>query len=97
MKQELIDSASMSRSLLIRIRTSASTDPDPVASDRGVLPLRPLLGAAHSINLRDLEGEQMIVREQGSTTRRAFHAALEAADVRRLAMEISSREGIREP
>ena len=32
--------------------------------------------AAAQFTLRDLEGERMIVREQGSTTRRAFTAAL---------------------
>ncbi len=37
------------------------------------------LARRRSIQLRDLEGERMIVREQGSTTRRAFTAALEAA------------------
>ena len=50
-----------------------------------------------SIRLRDLEGQPMIVREAGSTTRRAFEQALDRADVRpRIVMEIGSRESIRE-
>ncbi len=35
-----------------------------------------------SLRLRDLEGQRMIVREAGSTTRRAFEQALERAGVR---------------
>ena len=55
------------------------------------------LARRRSIHLRDLEGERMIVREQGSTTRRAFTAALEAAGVTpNVVMEIGSREGVRE-
>ena len=50
-----------------------------------------------SIRLTELEGEPMIVREQGSTTRRAFEAALAATGTKpRLVMEIGSREAIRE-
>ncbi|CAN5527497.1 LysR substrate-binding domain-containing protein [soil metagenome] len=50
-----------------------------------------------SIRLRDLEGQPMIVREAGSTTRRAFEQALDRANVRpRIVMEIGSRESIRE-
>jgi aminoethylphosphonate catabolism LysR family transcriptional regulator len=50
-----------------------------------------------SIRLRDLEGQPMIVREAGSTTRRAFDQALDRAGVRpRIVMEIGSRESIRE-
>ena len=50
------------------------------------------------IRLRDLEGERMIVREAGSTTRRAFTAALKTAPAsgRSIVMEIGSRESIRE-
>lgn len=50
-----------------------------------------------SIRLREMERERLIVREAGSTTRRAFEAALDKQDVRpRVAMEIGSRESIRE-
>lgn len=50
-----------------------------------------------SIRLPELEGEPMIVREQGSTTRRAFEAALaETGTKPRLVMEIGSREAVRE-
>lgn len=50
-----------------------------------------------SIRLRELEGEPMIVREQGSTTRRAFEEALARTGTKpRLMMEIGSREAIRE-
>ncbi len=50
-----------------------------------------------SLRLRDLEGQRMIVREAGSTTRRAFEQALERAGVRpHIVMEIGSRESIRE-
>jgi len=50
-----------------------------------------------SIRMADLEGEPMIVREEGSTTRKALEDALRRAKVRpRIAMEIGSREAIRE-
>ena len=50
-----------------------------------------------SIRIGDLEGEAMIVREEGSTTRKAFDEALARAKVKpRIAMEIGSREAIRE-
>jgi aminoethylphosphonate catabolism LysR family transcriptional regulator len=50
-----------------------------------------------SIRLTELEGEPMIVREQGSTTRRAFEEALARTGTKpRLVMEIGSREAIRE-
>jgi len=49
------------------------------------------------IRLTELEGEPMIVREQGSTTRRAFEEALARTGTKpRLMMEIGSREAIRE-
>ncbi|MCC7273872.1 MAG: LysR family transcriptional regulator [Alphaproteobacteria bacterium] len=49
------------------------------------------------IRLADLDGERMIVREPGSTTRRAFEAAVAAAGVApEIVMEIGSREAIRE-
>ncbi|AZO77064.1 MULTISPECIES: LysR substrate-binding domain-containing protein [unclassified Bosea (in: a-proteobacteria)] len=50
-----------------------------------------------SIRLPELEGEPMIVREQGSTTRRALEGALAQTGTRpRLVMEIGSREAVRE-
>jgi DNA-binding transcriptional LysR family regulator len=49
------------------------------------------------IRIQELEGERMIVREPGSTTRRAFERALEQARVKpKTVMEIGSREAIRE-
>lgn len=49
------------------------------------------------LRLADLDGQPMIVREPGSTTRRAVDAALQKAGVRpRIVMEIGSRESIRE-
>ena len=50
-----------------------------------------------SIRTRDLEGQRLIVREAGSTTRRAFDQAMREAHVRpQVVMEIGSRESIRE-
>lgn len=50
-----------------------------------------------SIALAELEGERMILREEGSTTRKAFETALQKAGVKpEFVMEISSREVIRE-
>jgi LysR family transcriptional regulator, low CO2-responsive transcriptional regulator len=50
-----------------------------------------------SIRIAELEGEPMIVREEGSTTRKALDDALRKARVKpRIAMEIGSREAIRE-
>lgn len=50
-----------------------------------------------SIRTADLEGEKLILREQGSTTRRAIEAALKAANVQpNVVMEVASREIIRE-
>jgi LysR family transcriptional regulator, low CO2-responsive transcriptional regulator len=50
-----------------------------------------------SIRVRDMEGQRLIVREAGSTTRRAFDQAMREADVRpKVVMEIGSRESIRE-
>ncbi len=49
------------------------------------------------IRLRDMEGQRLIVREAGSTTRRAFDQAMREAHVRpQVVMEIGSRESIRE-
>jgi LysR family transcriptional regulator, low CO2-responsive transcriptional regulator len=50
-----------------------------------------------SIRAHDMEGQRLIVREAGSTTRRAFDQAMREKDVRpRVVMEIGSRESIRE-
>ena len=50
-----------------------------------------------SIRAGDMEGQRLIVREAGSTTRRAFDQAMREKDVRpRVVMEIGSRESIRE-
>jgi LysR family transcriptional regulator, low CO2-responsive transcriptional regulator len=50
-----------------------------------------------SVRLADLQGERLLQREPGSTTRRALDAALRAADVAPdVVMEIGSREIIRE-
>ena len=48
-----------------------------------------------SIRLRDLEGVDMVFREQGSTTRLAFESALDAAGIRvNPVVEIGSREAV---
>ena len=53
--------------------------------------------ARKRISIADLEGEPMILREEGSTTRKAFDDALKQAGVSpRVVMEIGSREAIRE-
>jgi aminoethylphosphonate catabolism LysR family transcriptional regulator len=50
-----------------------------------------------SIRIAELEGERMILREQGSTTRKALDDALQRAGVQPfVVMEIGSREAIRE-
>jgi len=55
------------------------------------------LARRESIEIAELEGEPMIIREGGSTTRRAFEQALHAARTKpRTVMEIGSREAIRE-
>ncbi|GAU85563.1 LysR substrate-binding domain-containing protein [Bosea sp. BIWAKO-01] len=55
------------------------------------------LAGCPSIDIAALDGEAMIVRERGSTTRRAFEEALAATRTRpRTVMEIGSREAIRE-
>lgn len=54
------------------------------------------LAGRKSISLKDLDGERMIVRETGSTTRRNFEAATRKAGVApEVFMEIGSREAIR--
>jgi len=53
--------------------------------------------ARKSIRIEQLDGERMIVREEGSTTRKAIEAAFARARVKpRVVMELGSREAIRE-
>ena len=55
------------------------------------------LAKKRSVRLRDLEGQSLIMREPGSTTRNVLEKALSAAGVRvRVPVEIGSRESIRE-
>ena len=55
------------------------------------------LARRSSIRIAELEGERMILREVGSTTRKALDDALRKARVSpRMVMEIGSREAIRE-
>lgn len=50
-----------------------------------------------SVDIRDLHGQPLLLREPGSTTRTAMEAALRAAGVQpRTDLEIGSREAIRE-
>ena len=54
-------------------------------------------GRRRSVRLRELAGEPLILREQGSTTRKALEEALATAGVApRVTMEIGSREAVRE-
>jgi aminoethylphosphonate catabolism LysR family transcriptional regulator len=66
-------------------------------------PLVVMVHASHRLSrrrripIRELDGEPMIMRERGSTTRQAIDTALKQAGVRpRIVMEIGSREAIRE-
>ncbi len=60
-------------------------------------PVDHVFAQRRSIRLRDMEGQRLVVREAGSTTRRAFDQAMREADVRpKIVMEIGSRESIRE-
>jgi aminoethylphosphonate catabolism LysR family transcriptional regulator len=55
------------------------------------------LAGKKRVKIATLEGEPLVMREHGSTTRRAFEQALAAAKVKpRILMEIGSREAIRE-
>ena len=50
-----------------------------------------------SVALADLRGQAMVLRESGSTTRRIFEKALQAAEVEvDIVLEIGSREGVHE-
>jgi DNA-binding transcriptional LysR family regulator len=56
----------------------------------------PFAGRA-SVHLKELEGERLLQREPGSTTRLVLEQALSAAQVvPRIVMEIGSREALRE-
>ena len=55
------------------------------------------LAKKRSIRLRDLDGQALIMREPGSTTRNVLEKALSAAGIRvKVPVEIGSRESIRE-
>lgn len=55
------------------------------------------LAARSGLRLRDLEAQEFVLREPGSTTRRMFEQALQAAGVRvRSGLEAGSREAVRE-
>ncbi|TAJ88106.1 LysR substrate-binding domain-containing protein [Reyranella sp.] len=83
----------------------AHVDPDarlvaiPYRQHRVVVmcPIDHEFASRRSIRARDMEGQKLIVREAGSTTRRAFDQAMREKDVRpKVVMEIGSRESIRE-
>ena len=83
----------------------AHVDPDtrlvaiPYRQHRVVVmsPVDHEFSSRRSIRARDMEGQRLIVREAGSTTRRAFDQAMREKDVRpKVVMEIGSRESIRE-
>jgi aminoethylphosphonate catabolism LysR family transcriptional regulator len=55
------------------------------------------LSGRRDLRLRDLAGQEFVMREHGSTTRRVFEERMAAADVRiRTAVEMGSREAVRE-
>jgi aminoethylphosphonate catabolism LysR family transcriptional regulator len=55
------------------------------------------LARLRDLQLSDLEGQEFVLREQGSQTRSVFEAGLAAAGVRvRSSLEIGSREAVRE-
>jgi len=55
------------------------------------------LASQSSVRLKELNGERLILREVGSTTRALFEAALARAGVpARAALEVGSREAVRE-
>lgn len=50
-----------------------------------------------SVSLRDLDGMEFVMREEGSTTRQVFEKGLQAAGSKiRMAIEMGSRESVRE-
>jgi DNA-binding transcriptional LysR family regulator len=61
------------------------------------VPRRHRFAARKSVRIAELEGEGLILREEGSTTRKALEDALGKAGIApRVLMEIGSREAIRE-
>lgn len=61
------------------------------------VPVDHRLAGRESIGIEELDGERMIVREEGSTTRKAVETRLAEAGVSpRIVMELASREAIRE-
>lgn len=55
------------------------------------------LANKQALSVRDLEGQEFVLREQGSRTRQVFEAGLAAAGVRiRNSVEMGSREAVRE-
>lgn len=61
------------------------------------VPVAHRFAGRRSIRIAELEGEPMVLREEGSTTRKALDDALGRAGVApRVVMEIGSREAIRE-
>jgi len=62
-----------------------------------LLPPTHRLARRRSLRLGDLQDEQLLLREEGSTTRRILERALEAAGTRfRATLELGSREAVRE-
>jgi aminoethylphosphonate catabolism LysR family transcriptional regulator len=55
------------------------------------------LASRGSVRLQELQGQEFVLREEGSTTRRVFEQGLTAARVQvRVALEMGSREAVRE-
>lgn len=55
------------------------------------------LARRHALKLSDLQDQEFVVREEGSTTRRVFEQQLQHAGVRvRTTLEMGSREAVRE-
>jgi aminoethylphosphonate catabolism LysR family transcriptional regulator len=62
-----------------------------------LLPPTHRLARRRSLRLADLQDEQLLLREQGSTTRRILERALQASRIRfRSTLELGSREAVRE-
>jgi aminoethylphosphonate catabolism LysR family transcriptional regulator len=55
------------------------------------------LARQHTLAIKDLENQEFVMREEGSTTRRVFEEALMAHGVKiRMSLEMGSREAVRE-
>ncbi|HEX3499439.1 MAG TPA: LysR substrate-binding domain-containing protein, partial [Stellaceae bacterium] len=62
-----------------------------------LLPPNHRLGRRRNLRLADLREEQLLLREEGSTTRRILEKALEGTGMRfRSTLELGSREAVRE-